>query len=143
MNRTKIAFLIAVVFALTLTAQEASSASFAAAGALKQSTVGTNPVQRVAGCHTNCRWSFYRAGDGKIYLGCHRNSWSCAFAHLATPGRVAGGAGGTDNPDTRLVALSIEASKQEEAPSQGNAGLSPGSGGAEPTMGNSPSLFLS
>ena len=55
MNRTKITFLIAVVFALTLTAQEASSASFAAAGALKQSTVGTNPVQRVAGCHTNCR----------------------------------------------------------------------------------------
>jgi len=135
MNRTKIAFLIAVVFALTLTAQEASSASFAAAGALKQGTVGTNPVQRVAGCHTNCRWSFYRAGDGKIYLGCHRNTWSCAFAHLATPGRVAGGAGGTDNPDTRLVALRIEASKQEEAPSQGNAGLSPGSGGAEPTMG--------
>jgi len=65
MNRTKIAFLIAVVFALTLTAQEASSASFAAAGALKQSTVGTNPVQRVAGCHTNCRWSFYRARGRK------------------------------------------------------------------------------
>src|SRR6188474_1304017 len=86
MNRTKIAFLIAVVFALTLTAQEASSAPFAAPGALKQSTVGTNPVQRVAGFHTNCRWSFYRAGDGKIYLGCHRNTWSCAFAHLATRG---------------------------------------------------------
>jgi len=80
MKRTKIAFLFAAVFALTFTVEQASSASFSAVGALKQSIVGTNPVQKVSGCHTNCRWSLYRAGDGKISLGCHRNTWSCAFA---------------------------------------------------------------
>jgi hypothetical protein len=85
MNRTKIAFLFAAVFALTFTVEHASSASFIAVGTLKQSIVGPNPVQKVAGCHTNCRWSFYRAGDGKIYLGCHRNTWSCAFASPCDP----------------------------------------------------------
>jgi hypothetical protein len=79
MNRTQIAFLVAAGFALTLTTQEASSASFGAAGALKQSTVGTNPVQEIAGCHTNCRWSLYRTEERKFY-GCHRNTWSCACA---------------------------------------------------------------
>ena len=85
MNRTKIAFLFAAVFALTFTVEQASSASFSAVGALKQSIVGPNPVQKVAGCHTNCRWSLYRAGDGKISLGCHRNTWSCAFASPCDP----------------------------------------------------------
>jgi hypothetical protein len=85
MNRTKIAFLFAAVFALTFTVEHTSSASFIAVGTLKQSIVGPNPVQKVAGCHTNCRWSFYRAGDGKIYLGCHRNTWSCAFASPCDP----------------------------------------------------------
>jgi hypothetical protein len=47
MNRMQIAFLVAAVFTLTLTAQEASSASFGPVGALKQSTVGTNPVQEM------------------------------------------------------------------------------------------------
>jgi len=51
MNRTKIAFLFAAVFALTFTVEQASSASFSAVGALKQSIVGTNPVQKVSGCH--------------------------------------------------------------------------------------------
>jgi len=74
MNPTKIAFLVAAVFALTVTAQEASSASFNSLGALKQSAVGTNLMHSTSGCHTNCRWSVYRAGDGKIYLGCHRNT---------------------------------------------------------------------
>jgi hypothetical protein len=85
MTRTKLAFLAAAVFALTLTAQEAKSASFNAVGALKQSTVVANHVQKIASCHTNCRWSLYRAGDGKIYLGCHRNTWSCAFASPCDP----------------------------------------------------------
>jgi hypothetical protein len=85
MSRTKIAFLVAAVVCLTLTPQEAKSASFNAIGALKQSTVGTNPVQKIAGCHTNCRWWWYRAGDGKVYLGCHRNTWSCAFASPCDP----------------------------------------------------------
>jgi len=85
MNLIQIAFLVAAVFALTVTAQEARSASFSALGALKQSAVGTSPEQKVSGCHTNCRWSLYRAGDGKIYLGCHRNTWSCAFASPCDP----------------------------------------------------------
>jgi hypothetical protein len=84
MTRTKIAFLVAAAVALTLAAQEAKSASFNV-GALKQSTVGTSPLQKIAGCHTNCRWWWYRAGDGKVYLGCHRNTWSCAFASACDP----------------------------------------------------------
>jgi hypothetical protein len=85
MNRTNIAFLVAAVFALTLMAHEANSAYFNALGALKQSTVGTNLMHKASGCHTNCRWRWYRAGDGKIYLGCHRNTWSCAFASPCDP----------------------------------------------------------
>ena len=85
MSRTKIAFLVAAVVCLTLTPQEAKSASFNAIGAFKQSTLGTNPVQKIAGCHTNCRWWWYRAGDGKVYLGCHRNTSSCAFASPCDP----------------------------------------------------------
>jgi hypothetical protein len=85
MTRTKIAFFVAAVFTLTLTVQEANSASFNAVGSLKQITVEANPVQKIGGCHTNCRWSLYRAGDGKIYLGCHRNTWSCAFASPCDP----------------------------------------------------------
>jgi hypothetical protein len=106
MNRTKIAFLFAAVFALTFTVEQASSASFSAVGALKQSIVGTNPVQKVSGCHTNCRWSLYRAGDGKISLGCHRNTWPALSPHLATREPAAGGTGGTDNPSVNLVSLS-------------------------------------
>jgi hypothetical protein len=85
MTRTKIAFLVAAVFALTLTVQEANSASFNAVGTLKQSASGINPMQKASGCHTNCRWWWYRAGDGKVYLGCHRNTWSCAFASPCDP----------------------------------------------------------
>ena len=40
MNRTKFALLVAAVFALTLTAQEANSASFNSISTLKQSTFG-------------------------------------------------------------------------------------------------------
>ena len=85
MSHTKIALLIAAVFALTLTVQEARSASFNTLGALKQTTVGTDLVHKASGCHTNCRWRWYRAGDGKTYLGCHRNTWSCAFASSCDP----------------------------------------------------------
>jgi hypothetical protein len=85
MTRTKIAFLVAAVFALTLTVQEANAASFNATSALKESTVRSNLVQKVYGCHTNCRWGWYQAGNGKTYLGCHRNTWSCAFASPCNP----------------------------------------------------------
>jgi hypothetical protein len=69
MTRTKIAFLVAGAFALTLTVKEANSASFNA----------------TYGCHTNCRWGWYHAGNGKNYIGCHRNTWSCAFASPCNP----------------------------------------------------------
>ena len=49
MTRTKIAFLVAGAFALTLTVKEANSASFNATGALKESAVGANVVQKVYG----------------------------------------------------------------------------------------------
>ena len=101
MNRTKIAFLVAAVFALTVTAQEANSASFNALAALKQGTVG-NFIHKASGCHTNCRWRWYRAGDGKIYLGCHRNTGRAHLRRLATLEPAAGGAGGTDKQVERL-----------------------------------------
>jgi len=85
MTRTKIGFLVAGAFALTLTIQEANSASFNATGAIKESAVGANVVQKVYGCHTNCRWGWYHAGNGKNYIGCHRNTWSCAFASPCNP----------------------------------------------------------
>ena len=85
MTRTKIPILVAAVFTLTFTVHEAHSASFNAVGALKQSTVSTQLTQEASGCHTNCRWWWYRAGDGKVYLGCHRNTWSCAFASPCDP----------------------------------------------------------
>ena len=62
MNRTKFASLVAAIFALTLTGLEASSASFNTLGALKQTTAATNLVHKASGCHTNCRWRWYRAG---------------------------------------------------------------------------------
>jgi len=62
MTRITIAFLCAGAFALTLTMQEASSASFNPIGSLKQGTAGTSLVQQVYGCHTNCRWGWYQAG---------------------------------------------------------------------------------
>jgi hypothetical protein len=102
MSHTKIALLIAAVFALTLTVQEARSASFNTLGALKQTTVGTDLVHKASGCHTNCRWRWYRAGDGKIYLGCHRNTGRAHLRRLATLEPAAGGAGGTDKQVERL-----------------------------------------
>jgi hypothetical protein len=68
MTRT-IAFLLAGAFALTVMVQEARSASFNPISSFKQITAGTNLVQQVYGCHTNCRWGWYRAGNGKIDLG--------------------------------------------------------------------------
>jgi hypothetical protein len=63
MTRTKIAFLVAAAFAFTLTVQGANSASLTAAGALKESPVGANLVQKVHGrCHTNCRWGRVQVG---------------------------------------------------------------------------------
>ena len=85
MTRIKIKALVAAVFALTLTVQEANSASFNATGALKESAVGTNLLQKAYGCHTNCLWGWYRAGNGNRYIGCHRNIWSCAFASPCNP----------------------------------------------------------
>jgi len=85
MTRTKIAFLVAVAVALTLTAQEGNSASFNATSALKESAAEANLAQKVHGCHTNCLRGWYRAGNGKRYIGCHRNTWSCAFASPCNP----------------------------------------------------------
>jgi hypothetical protein len=87
MIRTKIAFLITAAFALTLTMQEGNSASFNATGALKETVVGANLVQKVHiyGCHTNCRWGWYKAGNGKVYTGCHSNTWTCAWASPCNP----------------------------------------------------------
>ena len=85
MTRTKIAFHVAAAFALTLTVQGANSASLTATGTLKESAAEANLVQKANGCHTNCRWGRFQAGNGKIYLGCHRNTWSCAFATPCNP----------------------------------------------------------
>ena len=99
MNRTKIAFLFAAVFALTFTVEHASSASFIAVGALKQSIVGPNPVQKVAGCSTG--------------LGTERFTWDAIATRgpalsprLATRGPAVGGTGGTNNPSVNLFSLS-------------------------------------
>ena len=86
MTRIKIAFVIAAAFALSsFMTHEANSAPFNAIGAVNQSSAGANLVQKVNACHTSCRWGFYRAGNGKINLGCHRNTWSCAFAWPCDP----------------------------------------------------------
>ena len=106
MNRTKIAFLFAAVFALTFTVEQASSASFSAVGALKQSIVGPNPVQKVAGCHTNCRWSFTGLGTERFTWDAIATRGPALSPHLATREPAAGGTGGTDNPSVNLVSLS-------------------------------------
>ena len=58
MTHIKIKALVAAAFALTLTVQEANSASFNATGALKENAVGTNLLQKAYGCHTNCLWEW-------------------------------------------------------------------------------------
>ena len=87
MTRTKIAFLFAASIAFALSVQEANSASFGPTGAVKESAANTNPVQEVhiSRCVTHCHWGWYRAGNGKIYTGCHRNDWSCAWASPCNP----------------------------------------------------------
>jgi hypothetical protein len=85
MTRTKIAFLVAAAFALTLTVRGANSAFLTATGALKESAAGSSLVQKAHRCHTNCRWGRFQGGNGKTYIGCHRNTWSCAFASPCNP----------------------------------------------------------
>jgi hypothetical protein len=84
MTRAKIAFLVVAAFAFILTVQGANSAFLATAGALKESA-GANLVQKINGCHSYCRWGWFQAGNGKAYTGCHRNTWSCAFAEPCNP----------------------------------------------------------
>jgi hypothetical protein len=95
MNRTKIAFLFAAVFALTFTVEHASSASFIAVGTLKQSIVGPNPVQKVAGCGTE-RFTW----DAIATRG------PALSPRLATRGPAVGGTGGTNDPSVNLFNLS-------------------------------------
>jgi len=64
MIRTKIGFFVAVAVALTLTAQEGNSASFKVTSALKESAAEANLAHKIYGCHTNCLWGWYRAGNG-------------------------------------------------------------------------------
>jgi hypothetical protein len=87
MTRTKISFVIAAIFALALTVHEGNSASFNATRALNESTLARDNVQNVhlGRCVTVCHWGLYRAGNGKIYTGCHRNDWSCAWASPCNP----------------------------------------------------------
>jgi hypothetical protein len=84
MRRTNIMFVATAAFALSVMTQDANSASINAVGAVEP-VAGANLVQQVNSCHTSCRWGFYRAGNGKIDLGCHRNIWSCAFASPCDP----------------------------------------------------------
>jgi len=85
MIRTKTAFLVVAIFAFAITVQEANSASFNATGAVREGAAGASLLQKVDGCHTNCLWGWYRAGNGVRYIGCHRNIWSCAFASPCNP----------------------------------------------------------
>lgn len=85
MTRTRIVLLIAAAFAFTLTVHAANSASLTATRVLKESAAGANLAQKTNGCHTSCRWGRFQAGNGKIYRGCHRNTWSCAFATPCDP----------------------------------------------------------
>jgi hypothetical protein len=84
MTRTNIAFLVAAAFALTFTMDEGKSFN---TGALKESTLTPDIVQNVhlRRCVTHCHWGWYHAGNGKIYTGCHRNDWSCAWASACNP----------------------------------------------------------
>jgi len=55
MTRTKLAFLVATVFALALTTQGANAASpNPAAGGLKESAAGWGLMQKTHGCHYSC-----------------------------------------------------------------------------------------
>jgi hypothetical protein len=85
MTRAKGAFLVVAAFAFALTVQGANSAFLTATNALKESAAGSNLVQKVHSCHTYCRWGWFQAGNGKVYLGCHRNVWTCAFASPCNP----------------------------------------------------------
>ena len=93
MTRITIGVLICSAFALTLTVQGANSASLNTTSVLKESIIAPDILQNVhlRRCVTNCHWGWYRAGNGKIYTGCHRNDWSCAWRLLATRKLVAGG----------------------------------------------------
>jgi hypothetical protein len=85
MTRTRIAFLVAAAFALRLMVQEANSAF--SNNLLKESTTAPDIVQNVhlRRCVSNYHWGWYRAGNGKIYTGCHHNDWSCAWASPCNP----------------------------------------------------------
>lgn len=76
MTRTKIAFVVAAAFALTLTVQGANSASLNAVAALKESAAGSSLVQKAHRCHTNCRYGRAAKGAG---FACHRHVWSCTI----------------------------------------------------------------
>jgi hypothetical protein len=87
MTRITIGVLICSAFALTLTVQGANSASLNTTSVLKESIIAPDILQNVhlRRCVTNCHWGWYRAGNGKIYTGCHRNDWSCAWASPCNP----------------------------------------------------------
>ena len=87
MTRTRITFLVVAVLTLTLVAPGANSASLSTTYGLKESFTAPDIVQTVhlRRCVTTCHWGSYRAGNGKIYTGCHRNNWSCAWASPCNP----------------------------------------------------------
>jgi hypothetical protein len=70
MTRTKIAFLVAAVFAFLLTAQEANAASVNLAGAF---AARSSLVLQTHGCHRLCRHGF---GPSRPY-GYHRHAEHC------------------------------------------------------------------
>ena len=87
MTRTRIVFVIAAIFAFALTVHEGNSVLLNATRASNESTVARDNVQNVhlRCCVSVCHWGLYRAGNGKIYTGCHRNDWSCAWASPCSP----------------------------------------------------------
>jgi len=70
MTRTKIAFLVAAVFAFLLTAQEANAASVNLAGAF---AARSSLVLQTHGCHRLCRHGY---GPSRP-LGYHRHTQDC------------------------------------------------------------------
>jgi hypothetical protein len=71
MTRTKIAFLVAAVFAFLLTAQGANAASVNLAGAF---AARSSLVLQTHGCHRLCRHGYGPTGP----YGYHRHTQDCA-----------------------------------------------------------------
>ena len=106
MNRTKIAFLFAAVFALTFTVEHASSAHSSPSAHSSKALLGPIPCKRSL-------VAILTVGGVSTGLGTERFTWDAIATRgpalsprLATRGPAVGGTGGTNNPSVNLFSLS-------------------------------------